>query len=227
MSEENSPEPVEIPRKSGKGVVIGLLAGVLGLGVGVGLYLWSANGGKPGATTDADAGACVVDRTLHAKLDGAAGGDVAAFGPLDRPHSMVSTSFKDAAGAQKTFADWKGKTVLFNLWATWCAPCRAEMPALDALQKELGGDTFEVVPVSMDLGSDELPKQFYADAGLKHLRFFHDSESKIFFDLKKKGLAFGLPATLLLSREGCVLGTLNGPAEWSGDDAKKLIRAAM
>ena len=139
---------------------------------------------------------------------------------------MASFAFNNDAGQAKTLADRSGKTVLFNLWATWCAPCRAEMPALDALQKELGSDTFEVVPVSVDLGEPTKPKKFYNDIGLKSVGFFHDSELATLNTLKKNGLAFGLPATLLIDGKGCVLGTLNGPAEWAGDDAKGLIIAA-
>ena len=130
-------------------------------------------------------------------------------------------------GDKRSIADWRGKTVLFNLWATWCAPCRAEMPALDALQRDLGGDKFEVVPVSVDLGTPEKPRRFYSEIGMKNAGFFHDGDLETLNVLKKAGLAFGLPATLLINQNGCVLGTLNGPAEWHSDEAKELMKVAF
>ena len=101
------------------------------------------------------------------------------------------------------------------------------MPALDQLQADLGGDNFEVVLVSVDLGADDKPKKFYKDVGMKHASFYHDPELSTLNALKKEGLAFGLPATLLVGGNGCVLGALNGPAEWASDDAKKLIETAL
>ena len=232
MSEDPSPKPDEPQNKAGKGVMIALLAGILGLAAGAGLYALSGSndniaGDAKTVAGTAEAGACVLDETLRAKLDQAAGGDVAAFKAIDRAYSVAALPFKDSDGTAKTLGDWKGKTVLFNLWATWCGPCRAEMPALDALQKELGGDNFEVVPVSVDLGDDAKPKKFFADIAIKDMRFFHDGELATLNSLKKDGLAFGLPATLLVSQDGCILVTLNGPAEWASDDAKRLIKTAM
>ena len=101
------------------------------------------------------------------------------------------------------------------------------MPALDQLQADLGGDQFEVVLVSVDLGADDKPKKFYKDVGMQHASFYHDADLSTLNILKKEGLAFGLPATLLVDGSGCVLGALNGPAEWASDDAKKLIETAL
>lgn len=237
MNEDKSPEPQNNSeqdtqiQKSGsgsKGLSIALLAGVLGLAVGAGLYAFSGSDDNgENAVAGLDGGTCAVDQALRTKLDTVAGGDVAAFKALDRPFSVASFAFNNKAGEAKTLGDWEGKTVLFNLWATWCAPCRAEMPALDALNKDLGGDKFEVIPVSVDLGEPDKPQKFYTDIGLKSVGFFHDPELATLNTLKKNGLAFGLPATLLVNGKGCVLGTLNGPAEWAGEDAKKLIQTAL
>ncbi len=225
MSEEDSPK-LEEPQngKSRKGfVTFALLAGVLGLAVGAGLYAFSTLGGNK----EIASGNCPINESMQTALNSAATGDVAAFQAADRPFSVADFKFANAEGADKTLADWNGRTVLLNLWATWCAPCRAEMPALDALQKEMGGDNFEVVPVSVDLGDPGKPKKFYKDIDLKSVGFFHDDSLSTLNTLKKNGLAFGLPATVLVDTRGCVAGVLNGPAEWAGEDAKKLINAAL
>ncbi len=120
----------------------------------------------------------------------------------------------------------RGHWVVLNFWATWCAPCRAEMPALDALQKEMGGEDFEVIAVNVDAGDDVKPKKFLAETGIEALGYYRDNTLSLFNDLKKRGLALGLPVTLLIDEEGCLLAHMNGPAEWSSRDAKRLIEAA-
>jgi thiol-disulfide isomerase/thioredoxin len=126
-----------------------------------------------------------------------------------------------------TIADHAGKTVLLNLWATWCAPCRAEMPALDALQKEKGGDAFEVVAVNVDTGDDAKPKKFLKEIGVETLGYYRDATMGLFNEAKKRGLALGLPVTMLIDGEGCLIAHMNGPAEWSSPDAKRLVEAAV
>ena len=230
MSEENSPETKENPGKGGTTLKFAILAGVLGLAVGAGLYAFSGHIGNGDDGDDSGplaSSSCTIDQSLRAKLDAKANGQLAAFKALDRPVSVSELAFNDVSGQKRSLADWQGKTVLFNLWATWCAPCRAEMPALDALQKDLGSDTFEVVLVSVDLGTPEKPKKFYSDIGMKSAGFFHDGDLATLNILKKAGLAFGLPATLLVSDRGCVLGALNGPAEWHSDEAKALVSVAF
>ena len=154
-------------------------------------------------------------------------GEVAAFGVRDKAEPIGELSFADRDGKTVSIDDWRGKTVLLNLWATWCAPCRREMPALEALQKEMGGENFAVVPVSVDLGDDEKPKAFYAETGLKDLPFFHDGSMRVFNALKKRGLAIGMPTSILLDGQGCMLGSISGPAEWASPDARNLIEAAL
>ncbi|NKB53883.1 MAG: redoxin family protein [Rhizobiaceae bacterium] len=235
MSEGNSPKTDETNGKRSNTLKMAVLAGVLGLAVGAALYAFSGqigNGGNGGEGGEGDVGplasaACAVDEKLRTALDAKAGGHLAAFKALDRPISVGELAFDDENGKTRNLTEWQGKTVLFNLWATWCAPCRAEMPALDGLQKDLGGDRFEVVPVSVDLGSPHKPKKFYRDIGMKNAGFFHDGDLATLNVLKKAGLAFGLPATLLVSDQSCVLGVLNGPAEWHSDDAKALISVAF
>jgi len=236
MAEKQSGEP---PNPAGGSTVAKtvLLFGValaLGAAAAVGVYalqgpkvqqpVGAVAGGSTPARTEST---CVVDEALRARLSAAATGEVAAFTALDRGFNVSEFGFVKQDGSRTTLAEWSGRVVLLNLWATWCAPCRAEMPALQSLQQALGSDAFEVVPISLDLGDLEKPKAFYDEIGLSDLGLYHDSTMSTLTTLKKAGLAFGLPATLLVSEEGCVLGTLNGPAEWAGHNAQNLIKAAM
>lgn len=150
-------------------------------------------------------------------------GEMAMF--VWRPEAIVydGVAFRGPDGGDLSLTSFQGKVVLLNLWATWCAPCRKEMPDLDELQSELGGDEFEVVAVSLDRGSDAAPKAFLDEIGIKALRFFHDPSAKLGAKLK----AIGMPATLLIDRQGREIGRLVGPANWASEDAKRLIRVAI
>ncbi len=231
MAQEPSQESAKTGNTGGRFARAAILAAVLGLAAGAGLYAFYGMSGNAEMTASGPANAdirdCEPDRDVRARLENAATGDVAAFQPLDRAESVGELSFQDDKGEIRKLGDWRGKLVLFNLWATWCAPCRAEMPALDALQARLGGNEFDVVAVSVDLGAADKPKKFYRDIGMKNAGFFHDGEMTTLNDLRKKGLALGLPTTMLVSRKGCALGVLNGPAEWAGEDAVNLVRAAL
>lgn len=136
------------------------------------------------------------------------------FAVLDPPAAVPEISFADGAGQPKTLADYSGKVVLLNIWATWCAPCRKEMPTLDRLQAELGGPDFEVVALSMDRKGPDVVKKFYAEIGVTHLALNIDTSAKAMFALD----AVGLPMTLLIDRKGKEIGRLIGPAEWDAPD---------
>jgi thiol-disulfide isomerase/thioredoxin len=136
-------------------------------------------------------------------------------------------TFLDPGGKPITLADLRGRTLLLNLWATWCVPCRTEMPTLDALQAKLGGPDFAVVAVNIDTRDPSKPKQFLKEIGVQKLAYYADPTAKSFQDLKAVGRAFGMPTTLLIDRQGCEIGTIAGPAEWASDDAVKLIEAAL
>ena len=170
--------------------------------------------------------ACRQAVETAARIAPLAHGEVAALAVASTPFHVPPLAFKDAAGHDRTLADFRGRTVLLNLWATWCVPCRKEMPALDALQAKLGDDKFEVVAVNIDTRNLDKPKTWLSEVGVKRLDYFADPSAKAFQDLKAIGKALGMPTTLLVDPQGCELGTLAGPAEWASDDALKLVETA-
>jgi len=174
--------------------------------------------------TDAACGPALARARQIAPL---AHGEVAAVQVANEPRSIPPLSFVDAAGAPKSLADWRGRTVLLNLWATWCVPCRQEMPALQALQQRLGGKNFEVVAVNIDTRDPQKSKAWLREVGVDRLNYYADPTAKVFQDLKLIGKAFGMPTTLLIDSNGCEIATLAGPADWASDDAAKLVRGAL
>jgi len=169
---------------------------------------------------------CSPTLELSKKLAPLATGEVAALTMASKPVQMPDLAFTDGDGQPKRLSDWKGKTVLLNLWATWCVPCRKEMPALDRLEGKLGSDKFAVVAVNIDTRDADKPKAFLKDANLTRLGHFHDAKAKVFQELKSIGLALGMPTSVLIDGQGCEIGNMAGPAEWDSDDAIKLINAA-
>ena len=154
-------------------------------------------------------------------------GEVAAVTPAAKPLQIADLAFRDAAGQERKLADWKDRVVLLNLWATWCVPCRKEMPALDALQAKLGGPKFEVVAINIDTRDPDKPKAWLKEVGVNKLAYYADPSAKAFQDLKAAGRAFGMPTTMLIGPDGCEIGTIAGPAEWASEDAIKLVKAAL
>ena len=150
-------------------MVVGALIGFAGV-YGIG-GLQARRGGDP---------ACRARSTLAQKLAPLAHGEVAALTMATAPLRLPDLAFQDADGKPKKLSDWRGKTVLLNLWATWCVPCRKEMPALDALQAKLGGPDFEVVAINIDTRDPEKPKNLLKDANLTRLGYFADPESQGF-----------------------------------------------
>ena len=142
------------------------------------------------------------------------------------PLRLPDLAFEDADGKPKKLSDWRGRTVLVNLWATWCVPCRKEMPALEGLETKLGGPDFAVVAINIDTRDPEKAKNFLKDANLTRLGHYNDQKAKVFQDLKSIGRALGMPTSVLVDGQGCEIATIAGPAEWDSDDAVKLITAA-
>lgn len=171
--------------------------------------------------------ACRAAQPLVAALKPLAKGEVAALQIPAEPARLRDLSFRLPDARETTLAAFRGRTVLVNLWATWCAPCRHEMPALDRLQQKFGGADFEVVAINIDTRNLEKPKQFLDEVGVKTLVQYADPSAKIFQDLKAAGRAFGMPTTILLDANGCELAYLAGPAEWSSPDAFAFVAKAL
>jgi thiol-disulfide isomerase/thioredoxin len=172
------------------------------------------------------AAACAPAVETASRIAPLARGEVAALAVARTPFLVPDLSFKDGDGHEHTLNDWRGRTVLLNLWATWCVPCRKEMPALDTLQADLGGAKFDVVAVNIDTRDPQKPLTFLKDIGVTHLAYYSDQSAKVFQDLKVAGKAFGMPTTLLVDRSGCEIGEMAGPAEWASADGRKLVSAA-
>ena len=200
-------------------VVAGGIAGVaVGLAAVYGIGTFLRNAGDA---------ACQPAVELAKRIAPLARGEVAALAVAETPLRVPDVAFRDAGGAQRHLADWRGRTVLFNLWATWCVPCRKEMPALDALEAKLGGPAFEVVTVNIDTRDPDKPRTWLKEVGIGRLAYYADASAKVFQDLKVAGRAAGMPTTLLIDPAGCEIATLAGPAEWASEDALKLISAAL
>ena len=210
----------DVPKKR---LVLVLAAGIAGLAIGL-----AAVYGIAGLTGNAGGDvACRPAVELARKIAPFATGEVAAVNVAKQPLRLPNLAFQDASGKARTLADWRGRTVLLNLWATWCVPCRKEIPALDALQAKLGDAGFEVVAINIDTRDAEKPKVWLQQVGVQKLGYFTDASAKVFQDLKSIGRAFGMPTTLLVDPQGCEIGTIAGPAEWASPDAIKLIEAAL
>lgn len=194
---------------------VAALAGLAGI---YGIANWNGN---------AVEASCKPAAALAARLTPLMRGEVAALAPAKHPIRLANLTFLDAKGQPRSLADWKGRTVLLNLWATWCVPCKTEMPALDALQQKLGGPQFEVVAVNIDTRNPEKPRAWLKETGIAKLGYYADPQARIFQDLKVAGRAFGMPTTILVDASGCEVATLAGPAEWASGDAVKLIDAAI
>ncbi|TKT75267.1 TlpA disulfide reductase family protein [Aquamicrobium sp. LC103] len=204
--------------------VAGMIAGAIGVYV-IGSRSGNNETAIAAAVDPAAAQLCEAKAEKAKAVGDAARGEVAGMMAANPPQSLKDLAFNAPDGKPMTIADLSGRTVLVNLWATWCAPCREEMPALDELQAEMGGDKFEVVAVNVDTGDDVKPRRFLDEIEVGSLGFYRDNTLGVFNDLKRRGLALGLPVTLLIDGDGCLLANMNGPAEWASEDAKKLISA--
>jgi len=151
-------------------------------------------------------------------------GDMKKLVVHDGPKATSGAAFDlEDGGGKATLEDYRGKYVLLNFWATWCAPCRKEMPQINALQKEFGGDHFEVLTIAAGRNSAEGIKRFFKEAGIDALPRHQDPKQA----LASQMAVFGLPITVILDPEGREFARLRGDADWSSDSAKAIIKALV
>ncbi len=220
MSDANEPVQPAAPRprrarRAGSGVLFGAAA-VLGVAAVVYGVMAPGKGG---------AAACPTAAGTTARLDPLIRGEVAAMS-LSQPATIEpDIAFRTPDGQPTSLAAFKGRALLVNLWATWCVPCRKEMPALDALQRAEGGPAFQVVAVNVDTARLDHPAEFLKQNGIADLALYSDPSADVLQALKRQGGLLGLPTTLLIDKNGCELGRMAGPAEWASPDGRAVIRA--
>lgn len=197
------------------------LAGLVIAAVAIAITIFMGNGGGLKAAD------CLPQPEAAAAIDAAATGQLAALNGTGTGRGYADLSFTDAAGKKLTLKDFAGKKLLVNFWASWCVPCRAEMPALDALAARENSENFMVLPINLDIGAGGLEKAraFLAGGSFAHLPLYADSTFESFKRLQTEAVAVGLPSTLLLDDKGCELGVLQGPAEWDSTDGQRVIDA--
>ncbi|MEM8855799.1 MAG: TlpA disulfide reductase family protein [Pseudomonadota bacterium] len=172
------------------------------------------------------AGQCHAAGEIQTAVAPLAEGAMAAFTTVD-PVDITNLPFDGRDEAARTIADLKGRTTLLNLWATWCAPCRVEMPELAALHTAFSSPDFAVVAVSIDNRDANKPENFLTETGADVLDYHREPTLTLFNSLRAAGLAQGMPTTLLLGPDGCVAGVVHGYASWNAPQAHRLIRTAV
>jgi len=183
-------------------------------------------GGGPSGKEAVAGETCGASVRIAENVRDLATGAVAAMNISRKPESLPDFAFNGPDGKPISLSAFKGKTLLFNVWATWCVPCRSEMPELDRLQAGLGSERFKVVTVNIDTSRLDRPKKFFDEIGVRALDLNADPKANIFFELKQAGKALGLPVTMLIGPDGCQIGLMNGPAAWDSADAKALASKA-
>jgi thiol-disulfide isomerase/thioredoxin len=203
------------PRR--RNVLLAVLGALAVVAAGAVLYGTVAPAGKAMSDCPADSA------KLAARLVPFAKGELAALQLSSEPRRAIQVAFERDGGAKLTVADFKGRPILLNLWATWCIPCRAEMPALDRLQAAKGGPGFEVVAVNVDTARLERRAAFLDSVGVKSLTRYADPSGDAFETLHKDGKALGLPVTLVIDKDGCEVGAVEGGAKWDSAEARALV----
>lgn len=174
-----------------------------------------------------NSGSCAAAAATAEKLRPLARGELAAVEVAKASQPLPNLAFNGPDGQPTTLSAFKGRTVLVNLWATWCLPCLHEMPSLDALQGTLGGQDFAVVAINIDTRNLEKPKTWLAERKIDQLGYYADPEAKVFQDLRSAKKIEGMPVSFLVDPSGCELAMLQGPADWASQDALSFIRTAL
>jgi thiol-disulfide isomerase/thioredoxin len=207
---------------SGSLKVLSVLLGVVAC-VGV-IYLVSGPKGNPQIVEPAETQAPGQEAPAATTITRAvAKGALSAFVVKPERAQVSEIQFFDGEGKPRSLADWRGQVVLLNLWASWCGPCRTEMPSLAALQRRFGSKDFEVVAISVDRGGAKVAAKFLEETQSRLLRLYVDPSGKAIESVR----ALGLPATVLIDRQGREIGRLLGPADWSSAEAFQLINLAI
>ena len=225
VAHEPTPEPRSMteqttrpaPRKTRTFLISG---GLLLVAAGV-VYGIIAPAGKKGPSL------CPASDAVLGRVAQLEKGAVAAATSPKQAQPMIALDFLGPDGKPTSLAAFKGRVTLVNLWATWCVPCREEMPTLDRLQGELGSKDFEVVTINVDTARLERAREFLKDISVKNLAFYSDPKADVFYRLRTAGKVVGLPTTFLVGRDGCEIAGMAGPADWASADAIAMIRAAF
>jgi thiol-disulfide isomerase/thioredoxin len=194
--------------------IFGALAAVAAAAV---VYETARPAGKAASDCPADSA------RLVAKLAPLAKDELAALTVASEPRRAEQFAFEREDGGKLTLADFRGRAVLLNLWATWCVPCRAEMPALDRLQAAKGDHGFEVVAVNVDTARLERRAAFLDSVGVKALARYSDPSGDAFEALRRDGKALGLPVTLIVDKDGCEIAAVEGAVKWDSAEAEALV----
>ncbi|MFL5259368.1 MAG: TlpA disulfide reductase family protein [Hyphomicrobiales bacterium] len=218
----------EVPASAGKRRLSPLLGALLlaALAVVGAIYFMAGEERKPltpeapGSNAPQTAGTNVPQDKVTRAL---ATGSLTAFVVHPKRPALAELAFTEASGKQRSLSEWRGRVVLVNLWATWCAPCRKEMPSLAELERQLGSKDFEVVAISLDRKGAEAAAPFLKDTGAAGLALYLDATAASLDQLR----AIGLPASVLVDRQGNEIGRMLGPADWSSPEAIALVKAAL
>ena len=189
------------------------------LAIGALLYGLAALSANPADSLAEGLSAGGLPADDRAALDALRQGEMAKLVLHDEALPPIDQTFRDSDGDEVRFADFGGKVVLVNLWATWCAPCRAEMPSIDRLAADMAGEDLAVVALSTDSFGVERIRSFFDEIGVEHLPVYQDKRSEV----ARAAGAMGLPITLILDREGNEIARLTGDAEWDSPEAKAFL----
>jgi len=191
--------------------------------VALAALLYGAIGLTANLATTTGAGAEELSTADRATLKHLRSGDMAKLVIHDAPRDRISETFRDFDGNSLTLADYSGKVVLLNIWATWCPPCRAEMPSIDRLAGEMAGEDFAVIPLSTDRAGAARVAQFFEEILIENLDVRHDGSGKF----SRQAGVLGLPVTLILDREGREIARMMGDAEWDSPEARAFLKRVI